>query len=153
MPRTSEYVKEKVSTLFKMGKCQKEIVDALEAEGIQISRQTVGALTQRLKVTGSVAYKKATGWPPTLTGEHVNFIEAQMRLNDELTSTGKYCKITNISCFANFSWWYTCVSYIILMIFLCARFTTTAVWYLFHQVLHNYNKARAEESWLGGYKT
>ena len=83
-----EYAKERVAMLLKSGKRQSEIVADLTAEGIPITRQTVGSLTQRMKETGSMNDKKATGRPCALTNEHVNFIATQMRINDELTSTG-----------------------------------------------------------------
>ena len=69
MPRTSEYVKEKVANLLQSGKRQHEIVAELKAEGLSITRQTVSSLEKRLKQTGIMADKISTGRPCTFDKE------------------------------------------------------------------------------------
>ena len=90
MGRTSEHVKEKIATLWRSGKGQTEIVKLLKAQGFRTTRQTVAFLTKRLKETGNMAYKLPTGKPSTLTDIHHEFIDANMKINDQLTAIGTY---------------------------------------------------------------
>ena len=96
MPRTSDYVKQRVITLYKQGLHFSKIARELkETEGITIYRCTISKLVKKFKQYGTMADKPIPGRKSKVLIEHFNFIDQKMEENDELTSPGKYCYKTN----------------------------------------------------------
>lgn len=89
MGRTPVYVKLRIVSLSSTLKSINEIVRHLQEEGIKITRQAVARILKQYKETGSLADKTAPGREPTLSREVMNFMDAKMEENDELTSVGK----------------------------------------------------------------
>lgn len=93
MGRTPEYVKLRIVSLSSKSKSMNAIVRQLQDEGIKIRRQTVARILTKYKECGSLADKTPPGRKPVLSIEQMNFVDAKMEENDELTAIGKYLTI------------------------------------------------------------
>ena len=89
MGRTPVYVKLRIVSLSSKLKSISAIVRQLHEEGTNIRRHTVARILKQYKVNGSLADKRAPGRKPVLSMERLNFIDAKMEENDELTAIGK----------------------------------------------------------------
>lgn len=89
MGRTPPYVKLRIIALSSGAKNINTIVRQLKEEGIKIRRQTVARIIKQFKECGSLTDKPAPGRTPVLTREHMDFIDAKLEENDELTAVGK----------------------------------------------------------------
>lgn len=89
MGRTQVYVKLRIVSLSSKSKSINAIVCQLQEEGIKIRRQTVARILKKYKDSGSLADKVSNGRKPILSMEQLNFIDAKMEENDELTAIGE----------------------------------------------------------------
>ena len=88
MGRTPLYVKLRIVSLSSNVKSIRAIVRHLQ-EGIKIKRHTVSRILKEYKSSGSLADKTAPGRKPILSLDQLNFIDAKLEENDELTAIGK----------------------------------------------------------------
>ena len=93
MGRTPVYVKLRIVSLSWNSTSINAIVRQLQYEGIKIRRQTVARILKRYRDCGSLADKTAPGHKPVLSMEQMNFTDAKMEENDELTAVGKRIKM------------------------------------------------------------
>lgn len=89
MGRTPPYVKLRIVSLSSNVKSIRAIVRYLQEDGIKIKRHTVGRILKEYKSSGFLVDKTAPGRQPILSLDQLNFIDAKMEENDELTSIGK----------------------------------------------------------------
>ena len=98
MPRTSDYVKNRVIALYKQGLNFSNIARMLkEHEGITIYRCTISKLVKKFQRFGTLADKPKPGPKSKALDEHLNFIDAKMEENDELTSPGKFHSVNSFN--------------------------------------------------------
>lgn len=91
MPRTSVYVKQRIIALYKQGFHFAKIARILkETEGITVYRGTISKLVKKFTRHGTLADKPIPGRKSTILSQHLDFIDAKMEENDELTSPGKF---------------------------------------------------------------
>ena len=93
MGRTPVYVKLRIVSLSWNSTSVNAIVRQLQYEGIKIRRQTVVRILKRYSDCGSLADKTAPGRKPVLSMEQMNFTDAKIEENDELTAVGKRIKM------------------------------------------------------------
>lgn len=91
MGRTPPYIKLRIISLSSMSKSINAIVRQLQEEGFKIRRQTVARIIKQFKDCGSLTNKPAPGRESVITREHLDFIDAKLEENDELTAPGKKC--------------------------------------------------------------
>ena len=91
MVRTPVYVKLRIVSLASKVSSIRGIVRHLGEEGIKIRRHTAARILKRFRESGSLIDKSPTGRKPYLSKEHLDFIDAKMEENDELTATGRSC--------------------------------------------------------------
>lgn len=72
-----------------MSKSINAIVRQLKREGFQIRRHTVARIIKQYKECGGLTDKPAPGRESVVTREHLDFIDAKLEENDELTAPGK----------------------------------------------------------------
>jgi len=91
MPKTSDYVKNRVITLHKQGLSFSAIACTLkENENITIYRSTISKIVKKFAKCGTLADKPIPGRKPKVLTEHLDFADARLEENDELTSPGKF---------------------------------------------------------------
>ena len=91
MARTPPYIKLRIISLSSMSKSINAIVRQLQEEGFKIRRQTVARIIKQFKDCGSLTDKPPPGRESVITREHLDFIDAKLEENDELTAPGKKC--------------------------------------------------------------
>ena len=89
MGRTPVYTKLRIISLASQSLSVNSIVRELQEENIRIRRQTVARILKKYKREGTIADKAGPGRKPILTREQMEFIDAKMEENDELTSIGE----------------------------------------------------------------
>ena len=75
------------------------IVRQLQQEDIKIRRQTVAKILKQFRECGTLADKPAPGRKPIVSMQHLDFIDAKLEVNDELTAVGKknkyyFCRVS-----------------------------------------------------------
>ena len=91
MPRTSDYVKQRIIALYRQGLNYSKIAHELkESEGITVYRCTISKLVKKFTRYGTLADKPIPGRKSKVLSQHLDFIDAKMEENDELTSPGKF---------------------------------------------------------------
>lgn len=84
----SDYTKQRILSLHWRGSCISEIVEHLSLEDcIWTTKQGVRQFLKRHKLTGSIARKPGSGFPPKLSPAVQQLIETAMRNDDETTAT------------------------------------------------------------------
>ena len=91
MGRTPPYIKLRIISLSSMSKSISVIVRQLQEEGFKIRQQTVARIIKQFKDCGSLTDKPAPGPESVITREHLDFTDAKLEENDELTAPGKKC--------------------------------------------------------------
>ena len=75
------------------------IVRQLQQEDIKIRRQTVAKILKQFRECGTLADKPAPGRKLIVSMQHLDFIDAKLEVNDELTAVGKknkyyFCRVS-----------------------------------------------------------
>ena len=75
------------------------IVRQLQQEDIKIRRQTVAKILKQFRECGTLADQPAPGRKPIVSMQHLDFIDAKLEENDELTVVGKkkkfyFCRVS-----------------------------------------------------------
>ena len=90
MPRTSDYVKNRVIALHNQGLNFSAIShEVKENEGITVYRCPISKIVKKFVQYGMLADKPLPGRKPKVVNEHRDFIDARMEENHELTSPGE----------------------------------------------------------------
>lgn len=91
MPRTSDYVKQRVIALYRQGLNYSKVTCELkETEGITVYHCTISKLVKKFTRYGTLADKLIPGRKWKILSQHLDFIDAKMEENDELMSPGKF---------------------------------------------------------------
>ena len=86
MPKVSIYVRKRIQALHLEGLQPKAIFKQLGEEGLSVSYPSVARITNKVKLTASIDDLPKPGRPRKLNLVARDFIEAEMRRNDEATS-------------------------------------------------------------------
>ena len=86
MPKVSIYVRKRIQALHLEGLQPKAIFKQLGEEGLSVSYPSVARITNKVKLTASIDDLPKAGRPRKLNLVARDFIEAEMRRNDEATS-------------------------------------------------------------------
>ena len=89
MARTPVYTKLRIISLSSQLQSINSIVRQLHEENIKIRRQTVARILKKFKREGTLTDETVPGRKTILTREQLEFIDAKMEENDELTSIGE----------------------------------------------------------------
>ena len=86
MPKVSSYTRKRIQALYQKGFQPIAIFKRLKEDGSKVSYTSVARIIDKIKHTGSVEDLPKSGRPRKLNELAREFIEAQMRKNDEATS-------------------------------------------------------------------
>ena len=85
MGKLSVYARNRILSLRSSGVNIQKIKDMLEEEGIETSRSAVSLFLSRYRKSGNVSDAPRSGRKPILNEEQLQYVDEQMKENDELT--------------------------------------------------------------------